>query len=180
MVVSVACISLAYAQDSAVQPDALIQYEQFRSIAAELAGDFRVNQGQHLVVTIESQQRNTAFENILLETLKGRGASSRLLKSVANAEDSLLRVVILDQEIVRSDLGDGVIERKAQLIVDARIETRSGDVPVQKVFRRSATDTLRSSIGMTEMTVFERLLEPAIVIMGAILVVYLLFTVRSS
>jgi hypothetical protein len=167
-------------QIPAVQPDVILQNAQFRSIAEELVIDFRIHQGQSFTVTIESQQQKTALENILLEVLKGQGAIARLLTGETSETDSVLRVAVLTQEIVRNDVGNGSIERKAQMIVDARIETSSGEVPAQKVFQRSARDTLRTESRQMELTVFERLLEPAIVIAGAILVVYLLFTVRST
>lgn len=163
-----------------MQPDVMIQYEQFRNIAEELVNEFNVRRGQRLVVAVESQHQKSTLESVVLEALKGRGAAGRLLTSAVSEEDSLLRVIVLSQEIVRSHLGDGMMERKAQMIVNARIETSSGEVPVQKVFRRSATDTVSADSGTAPMSVFERLLEPAIVIAGAILVVYLLFTVRSS
>lgn len=167
-------------QIPAVQPDVILQNAQFRNIAEELVIDFRVHQGQSFAVTIESQRQKTALENILLEVLKDQGAIGRLLIGNTSKTDSVLRVAVLAQEIVRNDAGNGNIERMSQMIVDARIETPSGDVPAQRVFQRSARDTLRTESRQAELTVFERLLEPAIVIAGAILVVYLLFTVRSS
>lgn len=167
-------------QIPAVQPDVILQNAQFRSIAEELVADFRIRQGQGFAVAIESQQQKTALENILLEVLKDQGAIGRLLIGDTSETDSVLRVAVLAQEIVRNDVGNGSIERKSQMIVDARIETPSGEVPAQKVFQRSARDTSRTESRQTELTVFERLLEPAIVIAGAILVVYLLFTVRST
>ncbi len=173
-------MSLVTAQVPVDQNDVMVKHAKFRSIAEELVGDFHISQGKRLVVALESQQQKTAFENILLEALKARGATGRLWIGGGHEEDSVLRVAVLAQEVVRSDLGEGNTRRTTEVIVDARIEIPAGEVLAQKVFRRSVSDTLRADVPMQEMTVVERLLEPAIVIAGAILVVYLLFTVRSS
>ena len=176
----VVTLSLAAAQHSAVQPDVMILHAQLKGIADELAEDFTVDRGQRFVVHVESTQHKTVLENILLEVLKSRGAEARLLTGGGMAGDSVLRVVILGQQTSLDQAANGTTVRNAETIVDARIETSDGDVPAQRVFRRSFADTLAADTRAAEMTLFERLLEPAIVILGAVLVVYLLFTVRSS
>ncbi|MEX1138673.1 MAG: hypothetical protein WEF53_04955 [Bacteroidota bacterium] len=158
----------------------MVRYAQFRSIADEMVVEFGVGQGQHFTVSLESELQKTIFENILLEILRERGADARLLGGVGHKEDSVLRAVVVTQEIGRRDSGDGVIVRSTETILDARIETPSGEIPRRKMFRRISVDTLGSAYRAKEISVFERLLEPAIVITGALLVVYLLFTVRSS
>jgi len=172
--------SLTSAQDFEVQSDALAVFGQLKSVAEELAAEFGVGRGQRLALNVESQHKKTVTENAFLEVLKDRGALVYLATGVGNAEDSVLRVVVLVQEAKRHELEDGVAVRYVETMMDARIETRSGVVPAQKIFHRVSTDTLRVRSWSTDASFLERLLEPAIVIGGAILVVFLLFTVRSS
>ena len=172
--------SLTSAQDFEVQSDALAVYGQLKSVAEELAAEFSMGRGQRFALTVESQFKKTVVENVLLEVLKDRGAMVHLATAVGSAVDSLLRVVVLVQEAKRNELEDGMAVRYVETVMDARIETRSGTVPAQKIFRRLNTDTLRVRSWSTDASLLERLLEPAIVIGGAILVVFLLFTVRSS
>ncbi|MEX2117813.1 MAG: hypothetical protein WEB37_13100 [Bacteroidota bacterium] len=176
----VAAIPLATAQESEAQSDALVLYGQMRSIAEELAAEFSVRPGQIFGMSVESQHQKTVTENQLLEVFKERGALIHLFPGSGSASDSVLRVVVLVQEAKRHEREEGTIVRSAETVIDARIETRSGEIPAQKMFRRTTTDTLQTRNRTAEMSMLERLLEPAIVIGGAILVVYLLFTVRSS
>ncbi len=173
-------MSLATAQDSEVQSDAMALHGQLRSIAEELVADFNVGPGQIFALSVESQHPKTAAENLLLGALKERGAFVRLLTGSGDAEDSVLRVVVLVQETKLHEMENGWAVRSAETVMDARIETRSGVVPTQKLFRRMSADTLGTRDSTARTSLLERLLEPAVVIAGAILVVFLLFTVRSS
>ena len=176
----VAVLSFARGQDSSLQEDALALYAQLRSLAGELATDFGAGLGQSYVLRVESERQKTVTENLLMEVFKERGANVRLAGDVGTAGDSVLSVVVLVHGAKRRELSDGVIVNDIETVMDARVETRSGEVPIQKTFRRLSTDTLRTDTLTEKATLFERLLEPAIVIGSAILVVFLLFTVRSS
>jgi hypothetical protein len=173
-------LPFAAGQDSNVSADALVLYAQLRSLANELAEGFDVGQGQSYAIRVESERQKTLTENLLMEAFRVRGASVHLATDSGNAGDSVLSVVVLVREAKRPPSEEGLLVRDIETVMDARIETRSGEVPVQKTFRRFSADTLKTGNWPENASLFERLLEPAIVIGGAILVVFLLFTVRSS
>lgn len=176
----VVILSFASGQDSNVHADGLGLYAWLRGLATELAADFGIGRGQSYVLRVESELQKTVTENLLMEVLKERGATVRLAGDSGYAGDSVLSVVVLVHEAKGRSLEDGTMVKDIETVMDARIETRSGEVPMQKAFRSVRTDTLSMGARPENATLFERLLEPAIVIVGAILVVFLLFSVRSS
>lgn len=178
-VLTVALLSFAAGQDSNVPSDALAMFAQLKILTNDLADGLGVRQGQFYAVHVEADRQKTVMENLLAEVFRERGAMVRLEIDSATAGDSLLRVVLLAHEATRRESDEGVL-RNIETVMNARIETRTGEILVQKTFRKFSTDTLRTARWTENASVLERLLEPAVVIGGAILVVFLLFTVRSS
>lgn len=167
----------------------LVLRSQAASIAEESISKFEQSMTgvDRVGIRVEGGSARSLIENAFLELLNRRGLRGTLLGTQGNPGD-VIHVIVLDQSVRYFGLSSGEYKREIQTALEARAASGdSSSVQYLGMFKRQDIDTVAfreegALVGIPrdgERTLFDRLLGPVILIGGAFLVVYLLFTVRN-
>jgi hypothetical protein len=159
---------------------------QLQSIADEVIDSARFDVQARVAVFVEGEGSRTLTENAFIEALQKRKHSSIVMDTASVHQ--LLRVYILSNEIKVRELNASVSERITRTTLEARMAAGAEhNVRMLGTFLRETIDTVQApALGLIpavrnndENGILQRMLTPLIVVGGAVLIVYLFFTVRS-
>jgi len=159
----------------------MVVREQFHSMAIEVLESFDPDSVTEVALVVETERLKSIAENAFIEAFTAKGKTVRL---AGNGHDGpvVMRVTVLSQETDVEPLPDGKSGRRIGTSIEARCEwPATGEILYRETLSRTHVDTV--SVGVAEPllkpTFLEKIAEPVVVISGAILIVYFLFTVRS-
>lgn len=164
----------------------MVVRSQLQSIADETIDQAKLDPKGRVAVFVEGEGPRPLVENAFIEALQKRNYISVVHTNVAI--EQTFQVFILDCDIKIREIDSKKMERTVRTALEVRTvkgsehETRS-----LGIFRQEAKDTAQTfsevHLPTTSLNndggVFQRLITPFIVIGGAVLMIYLFFTVRS-
>lgn len=174
------------AGDSIAVSGAIVIRSQVQSIAEETIDQAKLDPKGRVAVIVEGEGPQALVENAFIEALQKRNYIS-VAKTSAATEQSI-NIFLLDSDVKVRELEPKKMERTIRTILEVRIvKGTERETHVLGPFHRETKDTaqvfpdvrlpLASSSGGEGA--LQRLLTPLMVITGAVLVIYLFFTVRS-
>lgn len=165
-----------------------------RDLAAEVALAITNNNAfdgvSSVQLKVEGNELISVVENAFLVALRSKGIQVNLAPE-KNTHSHDLRLLILQQTVSYSNLPNGQFLRHSTLSLEARLDSPTNrEVLLLETNEKSQTDTVYSKenwpfsltdpvIELGEKSIFTKLISPLIVITGAALIIYLLFTIRS-
>lgn len=164
-----------------------------RSQAVSIAEEAYAKLGQslaaseHVGISVEGGTARAIVENAFLDLFARKGLEASL-QGLQPRTRQLVKVSILDQGVRYSSLTDGQYRRDIHTAIEARRTSNdTSSAAYLGMFQRQQVDTVafREDAGAagvvsdSERTLFDRLLEPVLLIGGSFLIVYLFFTVRN-
>lgn len=165
-----------------------------RNLAAEVALAITNNNAfdgvSSVQLKVEGNELISVVENAFLVALRSKGIQVNLAPE-KNTHSHDLRLLILQQTVSYSNLPNGQFLRHSTLSLEARLDSPTNrEVLLLETNEKSQTDTVYSKenwpfsltdpvIELGEKSIFTKLISPLIVITGAALIIYLLFTIRS-
>jgi len=159
---------------------------QLQSIADEVFDQAKLDPKVRVALWVEGEGPRSLVENAFVETLQKRSFISVL--STGKTSDQTLHVFLLSADIKVRAVDEKYSERNIGIALEVRtVLGMEREVRLLGTFHRVAKDTaqvfpsLQLSVlpANEEESVMQRLLTPLIIISGAVLIVLLLFTVRS-
>jgi hypothetical protein len=177
---------ISRASDSIGVASALVIRLQLNSIADEVVGRAKLNPENQVALWVEGEGQRSLAENAFVETLQKRGYTTVL--SAGKSSEQTLHVFLFGTDVkvraadkkyfersistsleVRTILG---VERKVNLLGTFQREGKD----IAQAFPSFDTSVIQTDEGESLM---QRILTPLIILSGAALIIYLLFTVRS-
>jgi hypothetical protein len=168
----------------------VIVRDLLKGVASEVVIRSKLEPSTGVTVVVDAKKFTTLVENAFFEALSSKGYRPFLGASI-DSSIGTLTVNVLGDPVRLEDLGKGLFERSVDLELQARFVARNGGkAEFLGEFSRSYRDTVasweieetmvdRRPAVVVSPTTFERMAGPLIVLAGSILVVFLLFTVRS-
>lgn len=138
-------------------------------------------------LSVEQAAYPRAVENAALQALQGHNVAV----NPGTDSSAVLRLLLLEQSVGYAQLGGGWWARTIRTRLEARLEEHPGEGwRYLGEFERSEKDTVNAterpvvagaSLADSAQTpsAWERVVTPAVVLGGAVLIIYLFFTVRS-
>jgi hypothetical protein len=172
--------------DSTGVSSTLVLRMQLQSIADEVVEQANLDQKIRVALFVEGEGPRSLAENAFVESLQKRSFTSVL--EVGTSLEQTLQVFFLSTNIKMRELDAKYSEREISTALEARtVIGTEHKVRLLGTFHRATKDTalvfpsLPLSIvpANEKESVMQRLLTPVIILGGAVLIVYLLFTVRS-
>lgn len=179
-------LAVSFAYDSTGVSGALVIRTQLQSIADVVVDSSKFDTKRKVGLIVEGESVLSLAENAFVEALQKRNYTSVL--STGTALEQTLHIMILGINTKVRKIDANLSERSICTTLEARTVTGAErEVHSLGTFYRESKDTAEtflpiqlSSVQKDEETgVLQRLLTPFIVLGGAIIVVYLLFTVRN-
>jgi hypothetical protein len=179
-------LSVARASDSIGVTSASVIRLQLQSIADEVFDQAKLDPKVRVALWVEGEGPRSLAENAFVETLQKRSYTSML--STGKTSDQTLHVFLLSTDIKMRAVDEKYSERNISIALEVRtVLGTEREVRLLGTFHREVKDTaqvfpsLQLSVfsANEEESVIQRLLTPLIIISGAVLIVILLFTVRS-
>ena len=179
-------LSISRASDSIGVASASVIRLQLQSIADEVFDQAKLDPKDRVALWVEGEGPRSLAENAFVETLQKRSYTSVL--STGKTSEQTLHVFLLSTDIKVRAVDEKYSERNISLAIEVRtVFGTEREVRLLGTFHREVKDTaqvfpsLQLSVfpANEEESVMQRLLTPLIVISGAVLIVFLLFTVRS-
>jgi hypothetical protein len=174
-------VSIAWSQDISV-------LERLREQAggiADSAAKIALRKGITSVgLSVEGRGSHIVVQNAFIEALN-QARVSVIDGAPEMSSQVRLRVLILGQAAQAVLLTDGRYERTVRTSIEPRLEMSSSEIQTLGILERISKDTVQSAVteeifdGTADESTVERLMMPLIVVTSVVLVVYLLFTVRS-
>jgi len=171
----------------------MVLRSQARSIAEEVVTEIRARLPDTSAVglNVAARLEPMIVENGFLDVLNSAGFKPWLVPR-GETDGSLVQVNVLHQMVRYSAVPSGLFERVVQTTLEARFrDSSAGEVIYLGNYQRSRVDTvlqredplIRKSQGrpgeFEELSFFEKVAGPVLMITGAFLIVYLFFTVRN-
>jgi len=178
--------SITRARDSVGVAGASVIRSQLHSIADEVVGRAKLDPESKIALWVEGEGQRSLGENAFIETLQKRGYTTLL--STGNALEQTLHVFLLGTDIKIRAVDEKYFERSISTKLEARtILGSEREVHLLGTFHREGKDKAQvfPSIHIPDLqadeeeSLIQRLLTPLIILSGAVLVILLLFTVRS-
>lgn len=178
--------AVSFAKDTTGVNSTSIVLSQLQSIADEVLDSAKFDVKGRVAVLVEGEGPRTLAENAFIEALQKRNYTSVVIDTTAT--NQTLQVFLLNTEITAKELNAKVSERNIRTILEARtVKGVEREVRLLGTFQRETKDTAQVvTAGMLppaqksdENGILQRMLTPFIVVGGAIVIVYLFFTVRS-
>ena len=172
--------------DSAGVNSTFIIRSQLQSIADEVVDSAKFDEKVRVAVVVEGEGLRTQTENAFIEALQKRNYTSVVIDTTAT--NQRLHLFIFNTEMKTRELGTKLSERDIRTTLEARMVSGADhEVHMLGTFRRETKDTaqvftagmLQAGQNNEESGILQRVLTPFIIIGGAIVIVYLFFTVRS-
>ena len=179
-------LSVSRASDSIGVASASVIRLQLQSIADEVINQAKLDPKGRVALFVEGEEPRSLTENAFVETLQKRSYTSLL--STGKTSDQTLHVFLLSTDIKMRSVDEKYSERNISLALEVRtILGTEREVRLLGTFHREVKDTaqvfpflqLLVLPANEEESVMQRLLTPLIILSGAVLIVLLLFTVRS-
>jgi hypothetical protein len=174
------------ANDSALVHSTSVVRAQLQSIADEIVDSVIFDRRGRVAVLVEGEGPRTLAENAFIEALQKRNYTSVVIDTVST--NQILHVFIFSTEIKVRELNSKLSERSIRTALDARmVKGAEREVRMLGTFQRETKDTAQVFTGgflpavqkNGETGILQRMLTPFIIVGGAIVIVYLFFTVRS-
>jgi hypothetical protein len=178
--------SLSSAADSIGVAGASVIRSQIHSIADEVVDGAKLDPKNQVFLWIEGDGQRSLAENAFVETLQKQGFTSVLSKS--NDSMQTLNIYLIGTDVKVKPIDQKYFERSISTALEARtILGMDRKVQLLGTFHREGKDTAKVFPSFQIQTINEnekeslvqRLLTPLIILSGAALIIYLLFTVRS-
>jgi hypothetical protein len=178
--------SVSRASDSIGVTSASAIRLQFQSIADEVVNQAKLDPKGRVALWVEGEGPRSLAENAFVETLQKRNYASAL--SGGTTSEQTLHVYLLSTEVKVRAVNEKYSERNISIALEVRtVLGMEREVHLLGTFQREVKDTaqvfpsLQLSVMQAneEESVLQRILTPLIIISGAALIVFLLFTVRS-
>jgi hypothetical protein len=159
---------------------------QLQSIADEVVDQAKLDTNGQVILWVEGQEQRALTENAFIEVLQKKRHT--IVLNVGTSLGQTLHVFLLISEFKLQKLIEKYLEREIHTILEAKtIMGAERKVQLLGTYHRESKDTAQifpstQILGMSaaeDASVMQQLLTPIIIIGGAILIVYLLFTVRS-
>jgi hypothetical protein len=186
MVLSFGVLSVSRAGDSIGVSSASVIRLQLQNIADSVIDQAKFDPKGRVALWVDGEGQRLLAENAFVETLQKRSYTSIL--STGKPSDQTLQVFLLRTDIKVRAVDEKYSERNISIALEVRtVLGLEREVRLIGTFHREAKDTaqvfpsLQLSVlpANEEESVMQRLLTPLIIISGAVLIVFLLFTVRS-
>jgi hypothetical protein len=177
-------LSIAYAGDSTGVSSESVIRAQLQSIAKEVVDSARLDPKVKVDIFVEGAEPRTLVENAFIEVLQKNKYTSVL----NNGAEQKLQVFLVNTDVKVQELNPKLFERNMSTTLEVRTVTGAeSNVQLLGTFHRETKDTVQSLPTAQypviqksdESGVMQKLLTPIIVIGASVLIVYLLFTVRS-
>ncbi len=185
-VLAIGIFSISQASDSIGVSGASVIRSQLHSIADEVVGRAKLDPESKIALWVEGEGQRSLAENAFIETLQKRGYTTLL--STGNALEQTLHVFLLGTDIKIRAVDEKYFERSISTKLEARtILGAEREVHLLGTFHREGKDKAQAFPSFhvpalqtdEEEGLMQRLLTPLIILSGAVLVIFLLFTVRS-
>jgi hypothetical protein len=176
----------SFANDSSEVNSMVVVRSQLQSIADEVIDSAKFDVQERVAVLVEGKESRTLAENAFIEALQKRNYISVVIDTLSI--NQILQVYILNTEIKVRELDAKLSERNIRTTVEARmVKGAERDVRMLGTFYRESKDTAQVfTTGLLptvqkddENGILQRMLTPFIIVGGAVVIVYLFFTVRS-
>jgi hypothetical protein len=176
----------SFPNDSARVNSTSIVRSQLQSIADEVMASVDFDGKERVAVMVEGDGPKMLTENAFIEALQKRKYSLIVFDTAST--NQILHVFVFSPEIKIHDVDGKFSVRNIQTIVEARkIKGADHGVRILGAFQRETKDTTdvfsAGSLAGTQKDndtgLFQRMVTPFVVLGGAIVIVYLFFTVRS-
>jgi hypothetical protein len=171
----------SFANDSTGDNSTSIVRSQLQSIADEVVDSAKFDRTGRVAVFVEGEGPRALAENAFIEAFQKRNFTSVVIDTASNHQ--ILQVFLLNHGINVRELDAAFSERNIRTTLEARtVKGVDREVRILGTFQREKKDTVRvfSSVQKNSETgILQRMLTPFIVVGGAIVIVYLFFTVRS-
>jgi len=159
---------------------------QLQSIAEEAADSAKVDVQRRVAIVVDGDGPKSAAENAFIEAMQKRNVASIVMDS--SLSHQILHVFLLHGETTERAINEKFSLRCTRTALE--VKTLNGaerEVRMLGTFMRETTDTVNvRSTGILpadqkkdDQGLLQRMLTPFIVVGGAIVIVYLFFTVRS-
>ncbi|MGD1044994.1 MAG: hypothetical protein ABR936_06665 [Bacteroidota bacterium] len=177
---------MSFANDSTGVNSMSVVRSQLQSIADEVVDSAKFDVKGRVAVLVVSEGPRVLAENAFIEALQKRNYPSVLIDTTSI--NQMLQVFLFNPEIKVRELDAKLSERNIRTTLEARMVTGAErEVHMLGTFSRETKDTTQVfTAGLTSVVqkndengILQRMLTPFIVVGGAIMIVYLFFTVRS-
>ncbi len=179
-------LSESQASDSIGVASASVIRMQLQSIADEVITQAKLDPKDRVALRVEGEGPRSLAENAFIETFQKRSYTSVL--STGKTSEQTLEVFLLSTDIKVKTVDPKYSERNISIVLEARtVFGTEREVRLLGTFHHEAKDTAQvfSSLQLSllpaneEEGLMQQLLTPVIILSGAVLIVYLLFTVRN-
>ncbi len=186
IVIVVGLASICRAADSIGVAGAVVERTQLRSIAEESLDQAQLDPKDRVAILVEGDGPRALVENAFIDALQKRNFIP--VTDAGTASEQSLHVYLLECAMRVRELDPPRKERTVSTELEIRtVKGLKHETRVLGTFRRVDKDTAqafpenRAAIPLPQRDegALQRLLTPFIVIGGAVLMVYLFFTVRS-
>ena len=177
---------MSFTNDSTKVSSTSVMRSQLQSIADEIVDSAKFDVKERVAFFVEGEGPRTLTENAFIEAFQKRNYVSIAIDTVL--KNQILNVFILSSEIKIRQLDSKLSERIIRTTLEARIvKGAEREAHILGTFHRETKDTaqvftieLLPTVQKNDETgILQRMLTPFIVVGGAIVIVYLFFTVRS-
>jgi len=178
--------AVSFTNDSTGVNSATVVRSQLQSIADEVVDSAKFDVKDRVAVLVEGDGPRTLTENAFIRALQKRNFTSVVIDTAS--KNQILQLIILNAENKVRELDAKLSERNIRITVEVRVTKGvEHEVRMLGTFHRETKDTVQTySAGLLpvvqkkdESGILQRMLTPFVVVGGAIVIVYLFFTVRS-
>lgn len=178
--------SESFPKDSTGINSTAIVRSHLQSIADEVVDSSKLDAKGRVAFLVEGDGVRTLAENAFIEAFQKKDYASVVIDTAS--KDQVLRVFFFNPEVKFRELDAKISERSIRTTLEVRVvKGAEREVRMLGTFSRETKDTLQlftagsaqSVQKNDENGILQRVLTPFIVIGGAIVIVYLFFTVRS-
>ena len=172
--------------DSAGVSSTMVVRKQLHQIAQDVVDSAHIDVNRRIAVVVEGDGMRMLAENALIEALQNRHCTSVVADTASVSQ--ILYAFVFSTDVKIHPVNEKYSERSTRTALEARVVT-GADRRAQMLgsFYRETKDTAQIYASPVfpdaqkneEDGFFQRMMTPFIVIGGAIVVVYLFFTVRS-
>ena len=186
IVIVVGMPALCHAADSIGVASAVVERMQLRSIAEESLAQAQFDPKDRVAILVEGDGPRTLVENAFIEALQKRNFVP--VTDVATASNQSLRVYLLECSMRVRELEPPRKERTVSTELEIRtVKGSKHETRILGTFHRVDKDTAQvfpenrtaMPLPQGDEGAIQRVLTPIIAIGGAVLIVYLFFTVRN-
>ncbi len=186
MIFFVGSNAVSFTNDSTGASNTAVVRLQLQSIADEVVDSAKLDVNGRIAVLVEGEMTRTLVENAFIDALQKRNYTSVFIDTAST--NQILNVFFIGTEIKVRELDTKLSERNIRTTLEARIIKGAGrEVRLLGTFDRETKDTAQVFTAVLfpaiqkndEDGIIQRMLTPFIIIGGAIMIVYLFFTVRS-